>query len=223
MSTAISSRVRGIVSLIAEAIWPSRCVVCGSEERLVHGEVCETCLGSLLPGEARKTPKELGRLEIAFAYEEVLRQIVHRFKFEHAVSLAMPLAERLADRLEQMRFRVGNAVLLPVPDHPTRRRERGYNPSGELARGLGRLWQRPVRSDIVQRVHYGPHQSILSDNERRKMHVNTFVAKPPVPGEETTPLLLIDDVIHTSTTLRRCASSLRRAGWQQVDAAVLSG
>lgn len=215
--------ISAAVQSIADAIWPRTCLVCGRDEHLTYPEVCDVCLGSLLPAEGRPTPKVLGRLDVAFAYEETLRMIIHRFKFEHGLALAVPLAEKLAERIERLEIRTDHAHLVPVPDHPTRRRERGYNPAEVLTQALGKRLNRPVRTEIVHRVHHGPHQSILTDSERLKMHTHTFKAEPPMPGEETTPLLLVDDVIHTSTTLRRCAGALKRAGWQQVDAIALSG
>jgi len=215
--------LKSFLTSVIDAIWPPTCIVCGGDERLEEGEVCAWCLGKLLPANVLPTPKPLHRLDVAFAYETTLRQIMHRFKFEQTPKLARPLAERMAKRLDDMSFRVGTAILVPVPDHATRRRERGYNPASEIARYLAKRWDRPLREDILRRVHYGPHQSILSDIERRRMHLNTFTANKPLPGEETTPILLVDDVVHTGTTVKRAASALKKAGWQRIDAVSLSG
>jgi ComF family protein len=208
---------------VADALWPRECIVCGSDDPVIAGEVCVRCWGGFLAAEPRKTPKPLQNLQVAFAYDPVMQTIIHRFKFEHATKLAQPLAQRFAGRIEQMRFRVEDSAIVPVPDHPTRKRERGYNPRYELARFLAERWERPLRPDVVQRSGYGPHQANLPTHERRNMPRNTFRASAPESGEESTHLILIDDVVSTGTTLTRCASALRRAGWKKISAMCLSG
>lgn len=222
-TVSLKVTLRSAAQSVADAIWPRECILCGADDPAIAGEVCRTCWGRFLPAEGRRAPKPLHRLEVAFAYDSTLKQILHRYKFEHAVKLGGPLGQRFADRLEEMRFHLGASVLVPVPDHPTRRRERGYNPRYELARQIADRWERPLWDKVVRRLRYGPHQSNLPESERKRMPGDTFIADPPAPGRETTPILLVDDVVSTGTTLARCAAALKKAGWQRVDAVCLSG
>jgi ComF family protein len=223
MSLIAFTPVRRVWDLVADALWPSACIVCGSDRRLVDGEVCENCLGKVLQAEPRKPIPPLTSLMVVYLYDDVMRSLVHRFKFGGKPRLAGTLADLMIRRLQQMNRTPEDVCLVPVPDHPTRRRERGYNPAELLAAELSVGWAKDLNSGLLQRIHYGPHQSILSDDERRRMHQDTFRAKAPIEGEESTKLLLIDDVLHTGTTLKRAAQALHRSGWQDVAALVLCG
>ncbi|MFH0882878.1 MAG: ComF family protein [bacterium] len=215
--------IRRVWDLVADALWPSACIVCGSDQRLVDGEVCENCLGKVLQAEPRITIPPLTSLTVVYLYDDVMRTLIHRFKFGGKPRIASTLADLMIRRLEQINTTPKDVHLVPVPDHPTRRRERGYNPAELLAEELSGRWGMILHDGLLQRIHYGPHQSILSDDERRRMHHDTFRAKAPMEDEESTKLLLVDDVLHTGTTLKRAASALHRSGWQDVGALVLCG
>ncbi len=223
MSPGVSAPFRRVWDLVIDALWPETCVICGSDQRLVDGGVCKDCLGKVLLAEPRIPPTPLNSLVVAYLYDDVMRGLVHQFKFGGKPRFAGLLSDLLIRRIEQMQLPLDEVDLVPVPDHPTRRRERGYNPAGLLARELAERLRLPIETTLVQRVQYGPHQSLLADEERRKMHIDTFRAKAPLEGEEGTKLLLVDDVMHTGTTLQRAASALHRVGWQSVGALVLCG
>lgn len=222
MRSAVSP-FRRFLGYVADAIWPSACILCGSDERLVDREVCEDCLGKILHAEPRLTLPPLKSIDVLFLYDDVTRALVHRFKFGGKPQLASTLAELMVRHLERLGRLPEDVLLVPIPDHPTRRRERGYNPAELLTDEFAKRLNLPLERNLLQRIHYGPHQSILTDDERRRMHRNTFGAKAPVPGEEGRMLLLVDDVMHTGTTLKRAASSLQHVGWNDISALVLCG
>ncbi|HEB84603.1 MAG TPA: ComF family protein, partial [Bacteroidetes bacterium] len=141
------------------------------------------------------------------------------YKFAHGLSLAEPLAEHLARRCVEARLRFPRGVLVPVPDHPSRRRERGYSPSGRLAAAFADHVGLPCRPELARRLHAGPHQSKLSDEERRKVPGKAFAVQPP--DDPDMVLVLFDDVIHTGTTLKRLAQAARKAGWKRIEAVCL--
>ncbi len=216
-----SEIAKNVSTLIKDAFWPADCFICGRDDHLSDGDVCEFCWNKLLPTTAIAPPGRIKRLIIGFSYDETLRQIVHRFKFEHVSSLANPLSEKLILRINSMGGIKDNAILIPVPDHPSRRRERGFNPAGEIAKSLAYKLNLTFRNDIAKRLLAGPHQSMLPDDERKKSLKGAFMVNPPKTDEKHRPLIIVDDVVHTGTTIRQLANVAYSSGWRRIEAITL--
>lgn len=113
-------------------------------------------------------------------------------------------------------------AIVPVPLHPTRLKERGFNQCQELARPLARKLGVPIQSDWLQRQIPTSHQVGLSRAQRRANLDNAFAASPAVKGKR---ILLIDDTLTTGTTLRKAAQHLLTASTgraRAVDVAVVA-
>ncbi len=210
----------GALNLLSDTLWPRICLVCDSDADVGRGNVCRRCWHSLTTaGEVPDVPG-IDHLYVAFSYDDRLRQIVHQFKFNRTPVLAEPLGEQFAGRLRAMGFDPRPGVLVPVPDHPSRRRERGFNPALELAQALSGDSGLPCRADLAQRLEAGVHQSSLPDEQRRRALKNAFALEAcEHPNQQT--LYLVDDVIHTGTTLKRLAAAARKSGWKRIDALCL--
>src|SRR5262249_14450678 len=102
-------------------------------------------------------------------------------------------------------------LLIPVPLHPRRERERGFNQSLLLARRLGRAWGLPVRVDILARTVATPPQTDLGAEERRANVRRAFALRRPelVAGRH---VILVDDIVTTGSTAGACAARLREGG-----------
>lgn len=102
------------------------------------------------------------------------------------------------------------AALVPVPLHPLRERERGFNQSAEIARALARHWQVPVWDDVVARTRATETQTRLTPGERSRNVSGCFRAapgaKPRLRGAH------VDDVVTTAATLNECATALIDGG-----------
>lgn len=207
--------------LLVDTFWPRECVVCGKGERVGQGDVCDHCFASLLPARSVDAPSYVKRIVVGFAYDAALRRIVHRFKFEGVKVLAVPLAKKLDKRLQFTNQLPEQGILVPVPSHRMRIRERGYNPAEQLTIQLAKRWPVEHRPGLAKRVHAGPHQSSLDDEKRKNTLQGAFVVDAPREGEERVPLLLFDDVIHTGNTLRRLGEAARKAGWKHIEAICL--
>jgi ComF family protein len=207
---------------LANLLWPAQCLVCGSGNESLHGSVCERCWGKLLPAPAVVLPKPIDRLAVAYAYDDTLRTLIHQFKFNQTPGLAAPLAQRFSDRLDGMGFVFFDSILVPVPAHPARLRERGYNPAELLTKELAALLELPFDPRIASRLHHNPHQSSLPDEARKRSLKDSFhVTPPPEDYSETTRLVLVDDVVHSGRTIGQLARAARKAGWKQIDAVCL--
>jgi ComF family protein len=142
------------------------------------------------------------------AYEGVLRDLIHLFKYGRVRTLARPLSGLLAQALP--RDEVFDATVA-VPLYWIRRLKRGFNQSELLARGLARRTGIPVMK-ALGRVRPTPTQAGLSNSARRLNVAKAFRAGN-VQGKR---ILLIDDVMTTGATAAACASALKQAGARRV-------
>jgi ComF family protein len=138
-----------------------------------------------------------------------MRQAIHELKYRNLRSLAPSLAELLHHYITASP--VPGEVLVPVPLHRKRYRERGYNQSALLARELGRLSGLTVVEDYLVRRSYTPPQArTASVGERRHNVANAFACRDGrLLGRQ---VLLIDDVSTSGATLNACAAAMKAAG-----------
>jgi len=144
-----------------------------------------------------------------FPLNGVVRQAILQFKYQNVKVLAAPLAELMGEYLRMHRMYAD--TLVPVPLHPRRLRERGYNQSSLLAVELGRLTSWPVVEGALLRIKNTPPQTkTKSAEERRRNVAGAFSCL----GRRLSGrcVLLIDDVCTSGATLDACATALKRAG-----------
>lgn len=192
------------------------CIVCGGEREVSRGySLCPRCAKALAPPELPLTPHHLqpcaaiDRAYTALAWQEESQKLIHRFKYRGESYLARNLAYLLRDALYAGDFRDIHA-LTPVPLHPRRRRERGYDQAVLLARELSFLTQIPWKPSLL-RVRNTPHQ-VGKTAEQRAQNVREAFA--PAPGANVCGqrLVLVDDVLTTGATARACAQVLKDMG-----------
>lgn len=135
-------------------------------------------------------------------------------KYQGAFALASPLVELMVSRPVPWQHPVD--LLVPVPLHPKRQRERGYNQSALLARELSRHWQLSVEERALQRIRYTTPQVGLSAVQRRVNVVGAFQAASQQIQHRH--VLLIDDVYTTGATLSAAAVALHAAGASSITA-----
>jgi len=148
-----------------------------------------------------------------------MRQAIHQLKYRNVRTLAAPLAKLLKDYL--VTNPVPGEILVPVPLHQKRLRERGYNQSGLLAWELGKLTNLTVIDDRLIRQRHTPPQARTSNvDERRSNVAGAFVCRDDKLRDKQ--ILLIDDVSTSGTTLDACAAALKAAGASSVWGLVLA-
>jgi competence protein ComFC len=148
----------------------------------------------------------------------VVRRLIHEFKYHRRVYLRHLIGDWLAavltdPRIDPARF----DVIVPVPLHPAKRRERGFNQAALLARSLSRRTGVPLR-DMLERVRFTRTQTAFDRAERMENLHNAFRLRRrrDVRGLR---VLLVDDVLTTGSTLSECARVLKEAGASCVYAA----
>jgi ComF family protein len=144
-----------------------------------------------------------------FLFDGVIRKAIHELKYRNLRAVAPALARFLHDFL--LENPVPGEVLVPVPIHRKRQRERGYNQSSLLARELGRLSRLPMVEDCLVRQTYTPPQArTTSVIERRENVADAFACiDERLRGKQ---VILIDDVSTSGATLNACAGVLKSAG-----------
>jgi ComF family protein len=217
-----------------DMLYPRRCVDCGvsspsafrymcwdcwSDAVKVEAPFCERC-GDPVAGavehtyvcyscSARKPAFDAARS--AARYDGAIAEALRLLKYEKAMWLAPDLAKLMHGCLEAEYSGMTFDLVVPVPLHHVRRRERGYNQSAVLARELGRLLMRPARDGAVRRVRPTATQTNLTAKERLSNVTGAFKHGRTVrlAGRH---VLLIDDVMTTGATVNACAAALRKGG-----------
>jgi competence protein ComFC len=226
-------------------VFPSFCHLCRNPledpgERIVCGDclaklaprrgpLCPRC-GRFLegPDEAHtcarclEDPPAFSLHRSCGAYGGTLKDVILLFKYRKYAPLGRPLARFAAGALgSDPELWAGADLLVPVPLHPSRRRERGFNQSKLLARELARLKGLDVLDGSLVKVRNAPAQAGLRAAERERNVVGAYAVRRPSRLRGRT-LVLVDDVTTTGATLRACARVLKAAGAKDVRAATLA-
>jgi ComF family protein len=222
------SALRGLLDLVfppaCQVCWGTRtfplCPACLSTFRLVRPPICQKC-GKPLRGpddlEFTCIPCRHRKLHFVAAraagiYDGTLREAIHALKFRGRRALAVPLGALMAEHVTGARLPTAH-VVIPVPLHYRRLRERGYNQSELLAAEVSRHLRLPVRSDVLVRRQATEAQSGLTLEVRRANVRGAFATVRSLAGQT---VLLVDDVLSTGFTASECARVLRQAGAAQV-------
>lgn len=151
----------------------------------------------------------------------VVRELIHRFKYDRERFLRVPLANWLADALADERItRQPVDAIVPVPLHPTRLRERGFNQAAELGALLSARASVPM-IECLQRTRYTTTQTRLDRHERMENLRNAFRVRQSA-AVQSRHILLVDDVFTTGSTVDECARVLRLAGAASVRVATVA-
>ena len=238
--------VRRLVGPLLELVFPAICPVCRARSDdttnrpfcrrcwaalpLLSGPACTTC-GAPLPGlpagllceACRRAPPPYAFVGAVAAYRDGIRSAVLALKYGRRAALAGPLGALLADvgpsRLPGPLSALVDAIV-PVPLHPARLAERGFNQSELLALPCGARWRVPVLPRVLRRARPTAPQTDLDAVARRANVAGAFVAAPRAVGRRR--LLLVDDVLTTGATVGAAAEALLAAGAAGVGVLVLA-
>jgi ComF family protein len=164
-----------------------------------------------------RQPPPFARVHAVGPYAGTLREAVQRFKYHGQLPLERPLGALLSATVLATGGRRPDLVI-PVPLHKTRLRERGYNQALQLARQVGRQLKVPVNPELLRRSLVTTPQQGLDAVTRSSNLRGAFAITTQLTGRH---LLLVDDVMTTGATARECAGVLRKAGAASVEVAVL--
>jgi competence protein ComFC len=188
-------------------IAPPWCEQCGMPiaGRIDHAFRCARC---------EETDPAYTRARSLFRYEGGVREAIHAFKYRRDFSVLPDLARLLAAGLGTYFPEVETLHLVPVPLHPRKLRQRGFNQSRELAKGVCRHLPHANVCQVLARIKHTETQTHLSASARRRNVQGAF--KATASGIPET-LILLDDVMTTGSTVDACAKALKKAGAKEVN------
>lgn len=164
-------------------------------------------------GECQQRPPAFDQTSAVFKHEQAIRYLITHLKFnaqfKHARLLGLLLAEALAQAPARPE------AIIPMPLHPKRFQERGFNQSIEIAHTVAKQLQLPLYLNYCVRHRNTPHQTNLTRTERLKNMHNSFSVRKPIPAQH---VAILDDVMTTGSTLNELAVVLKNAGVQRVEA-----
>lgn len=200
--------------------YPRECLICG--HRIDTDEnICINCMRSL-PRTEHATLRN-NRLEDLFVkdnrfvrgaaflfYDEEgnIRRLIHELKYSENPRLAYELAYKAAQEYVTTDFFEGIDCIIPIPLHPRRLRQRGYNQSLYIAKGLSDVTKIPIDTQHLFRVRNNPKQALKIGEERERNVSNIF--KTSYPEEMFRKhILLVDDVITSGLTIQSAMSAMK--------------
>jgi ComF family protein len=199
--------IRCVADAALEVLAPRRCLGCEALD-FAGPFFCAQC------GNAEPLLDVSGHLDdvpvfAGVRYAEPVVSAIHRFKYGSSPELARALCSWSARSIDLLGIEASD-VWVPVPLHPLRLAERGYNQSALLARELSRLSHGPMEARRLQRLRNTEQQVKRGRRARDENVASAFVARTSAGGPRS--VVLVDDVVTTGATLRACIAALRAAG-----------
>ena len=205
------------------------CIDCLDDFREIHSPFCTICRTPFPSmGEEnhhcenciRKRP-HYRQLAAPYLYEGKLMDAIHNFKYKGKRDLGKSLGHLLASFARKWLKNITPSLIMPVPLHPEKIRERGFNQSLILAREVSKRLGNELDFLSLRRIRYTSPQTGLKRQERRKNVRNAFEFKGETDIRDR-DILLVDDVATTGSTLNECAKQLKKHGCNDVFCLVLA-
>jgi len=230
LSTGKFRQVNHWLESVHEWLLPSCCVLCGRAGQPGR-DLCVACAGELpylktaccgcaipLPhvgicGQCQQKPHCFDNAWAAFDYQSPIDHLIQALKFNGKLYSARLLGKLMAERIAMAGLDLPQ-LLLPVPLHSARLRQRGFNQALELARPLAREFDLPMEPDLCRRLRPTPAQTGLDAKARRRNLKGVFELVP-MPG--VSHVTIVDDVMTTGSTAETLAKALKRGGVERVD------
>jgi ComF family protein len=198
---------------LAATVFPPLCCLCGFPGISLDLDLCEVCLADL-PRARESPPGAVVALRFASPADELIRDLKYRGITPNARVLGVLLAQAVQEQNALL-----PRLLVPVPLHDARFRERGFNQAAALARYAGRMLGIPCAPRAVRRVRDTPSQTSLSEEERHRNVRGAFdIRRRKLRGLlGAGHVAVVDDVMTTGSTLAEVKCVLLAAGVRQVD------
>lgn len=203
--------------------FPQTCAGCGSDAIDTEQLLCLSCLQRLPVTESfshdeNATEKMLmGRFRFLHAasyyfytHGSVIQRLMHQFKYKQRKDIGLFFGKKMGEAIQQSsRFKQVDA-LVPLPLHPRKEKQRGYNQANILCEGISDQLNLPILNRVVSRISGSSSQTSRNRTDRWQLLGESFVLQDPalLAGRH---ILLVDDVITTGATLEACSRELLKA------------
>ncbi len=238
------SFLKQLTQLVVEIFYPRSCLHCGDavehsdyqflcsacsrELFLSKSPSCSTCgypfFGMLAGPRICPHCTELDPLfeqgKTLFLAKGPARSIIHALKYQSGFYVLEDVKVMIA-KIPSYKDYFDGAILVPVPLHPTKERERGFNQSLVIAKSLNDATMAKDLQNLLVRKVYTQTQTRLSRTARHQNVKNAFALASDAVVIPNQTYILVDDVITTGSTFNACAAALREAGATQIKVATL--
>jgi ComF family protein len=220
-----------LFSPIIDFIYPPICISCNKTLLDKNQKVCIDCWDAI-PIITKEHPlymemhsRLLGEGNInhlvspfIFESEGPFQHIAHALKYREFKSLGIELGRRIGTLIKD--WNIEADIIIPVPLHRIKHRERGYNQSEFIAYGIASVISKPIDSDTIFRTRYTQTQTKLNHEQRKANLRDVFEVHPEARKKlKGKKCLLVDDIITTGATTNECAKELLKAGAGSIIAA----
>jgi ComF family protein len=230
---------------VSDVIFPPQCLGCGEilhphsrqlfcpdcneKIKFITGNLCPVC-GTIFPdspapshlcGNCLENKTYFSCARAVVSYETIILHAIHQFKYGNNISVGALLASFMADfSFPDVDF-TDYSLIIPVPLHIKRLRQRGFNQSLILAKALTKKWQIPVNFSLLKRHKFTETQTGMNKTERKQNIKGAFEVRDKKNIADKN-VILIDDVYTTGATINECAKTMIKAGAQKVTVLTLA-
>lgn len=196
------------------------CQACLEDMPWHHSSVCPQCAlpayDNQLCGNCQQSPPAFDSTRALFRYEYPLDAMLQRYKYQQTLHLAKTFS-----RLMQTKFTSAQHCdrIIPMPLHPKRLAERGFNQSLEIAKLLAKTLHVLLDTNSCSRIRFTPPQASLRLKTRIKNMRGAFRCQQDLSGQH---IILLDDVMTTGASLHELASTVKSAGASHVECWVVA-
>ncbi|MBI3195861.1 MAG: ComF family protein [Ignavibacteriae bacterium] len=213
-----------------EILFPPFCISCNVRLKQEESRICVSCWRDFPPLEKNDSlflqTKERFLNEgtisdclapFSFEKEGTLQTVIHSLKYEGCTTLGVRLGKEIGISINAHPVIRSADLIVPIPLHQLKRRERGYNQSEYICKGISIETKIPLATSLLKRVKYTQSQTKLNQQERSENVTGAFrLASKWKTKLEGKKVILVDDVITTGATMRSCASELKYFGVGQI-------
>jgi competence protein ComFC len=219
------------INRLLNLLFPSECLICNSSLGLTT-PICEACFDGIQPLQGSRCRKCGSVLSEAFMddhcpdcgkktvhyekimslgeYEGGLKTLIYDLKFRQRKSVSNVLADLFMRHVDKNYF--FTEVFVPVPLHPKRQLERGYNQSLLILEKLGKYFRIPVIGNALRRARNTMPQTLLHQDQRMENIKDAFSAGSGIRKVKGRTVLLFDDVYTTGSTINEACRVLKESG-----------
>ena len=222
---------RKIASFTLDVFYPNECEICSCDLNLNENHICLSCLYDF-PYVDKVAENEIalkklfwGRVEVEnthalFNYQKgnQIQNILQLIKYKDKKKLAEYLGVKLGEKIKQDK---PLDYIIPVPLHPKKLRQRGFNQAGLIAKGIQTALNVKLNEKVLRRIAYNPSQTTVSKYDRWENVKNIFEVKRPALLEDK-HVLIVDDVLTTGATIEACVKQLLKIENCKVSVATLA-
>jgi len=234
MNMDVASFSCGLFQHLINIVYPPRCILCGSSG-FNDMDICARCYQNLpwieaacsqcalpLPkgsgdllkcGQCQQKPPAFDHSISLFSYKNDAIKLIHQLKFNEKLANSRLLGGMLATAIHKNANEVPDCIV-PVPLHPKRMRQRGFNQSIELARFVNKACRIQMNVRSVVRARDTRSQTALDKKQRRTNIRGAFHIAHAFDSQH---VAILDDVVTTTSTVNELANLLKRAGVRRVD------